>query len=296
MNKHSKQKDAPRMTSVSSGQSDLRGLSENEQEGLRKLRAAGGAARRPGAFGLNDQSRELSEAAGRISDLEKENRVLSRRNEELDRDLRAARGELDTAKQNNNTLRARNEDLTRQLDGRRDSSSENRELQKALDAARNAVKDLEDEAERQRSAASALEERIAALMAELEGSRSDLAALRETSAGISTERDSLKTELDSLRASMSSKDRAAVSRPRADTLRSDMFEDGNYDVRLGSDMTYITIRRDEAGKASCWNREIRLPRLEAYVGFRGEATWDAEVSEGIIRVDLKRALADIRTD
>lgn len=265
-------------------------LSASEREGyLKSIGAAPQGRVGGGIFNTDDRGRELSDAAGKIEDLENRNEDLKTENGRLSRELKGTKTDLETAKRELDTANSRISELSADLESKRLSISGINETADNLKKENSRLKDRCAGLQKKLDEDSGLEERIGSLLADADAKDARIRSLEEELTATGSERDSLKAELNSLKASMSSpKDSAKVSRPRADTLRSDIFEDGNYDIRLAPDRSYMTIRRDDEGKASCWNREIRIPKLETYLEFEGETDWESEISDGTVRINLGR--------
>ena len=60
-----------------------------------------------------------------------------------------------------------------------------------------------------------------------------------------------------------------IIRASETTFTSSLFHDGNYDVRLARDGSYIKFKPDVEGRASCVNETIRIPLLGTYLPFNG---------------------------
>lgn len=81
-------------------------------------------------------------------------------------------------------------------------------------------------------------------------------------------------------------DMGIILRVSPTDLYSTMLEDGYYEVRLASDYSYITMKKSDSGKASCWNHTMKLPKLGIYVPFQSEQKYNATFSNGIVKILL----------
>ena len=81
-------------------------------------------------------------------------------------------------------------------------------------------------------------------------------------------------------------DMGVILRVSPTDLYSTMLEDGYYEVRLASDYSYLTMKKSDSGKASCWNHTMKLPKLGIYIPFQSEQKYNATFSNGIIKILL----------
>ena len=64
------------------------------------------------------------------------------------------------------------------------------------------------------------------------------------------------------------------------TFASNLFHDGNYDVRLAKDGSYIKFRPDVEGRAVCRDGAISIPMLPRYLPYKGTREFGAIPIDG----------------
>ncbi len=275
------------------------GLGDNEMEYYNKT-----ALLQVPFMGVTDSSLMKENA-----DLYKERDTLKNRAEKaeekcakLQKELDRVKGDLKTANTNLETNRKNNAALKKEVEDKKSTiSSKNSEIE-SLNEQLKALKTDKPDVYRQQSdqriaqlesEKEALKGEKAQLTKDLEKEREEKQALEDSVASLETrlseanaKAEKLQGELDGL----ATQDRSKVTVIRSDarTLRSQSFEDGNYDVRLAADRSYITFRRDPQGRALCWDHAIAIPKLTAYIDFDGEKSYEGEESEGFIRITLRR--------
>ncbi len=274
------------------------GLSEGEMEMLSKVASSPAPFIGTSDSGLQTQNAELIKERGELNGkLEKAEKKIK----ELQDDLNRMKGELEKANTNLETNRGDNAALKDEIENKKAVISSKNDEIKSLNDQLKALKADRPDVYREQS-----EQRIATLESEnetlkgektqlvkdLEKERNEKQALEDSVASLeqqlseATDRiGSLQGELDGLKTQDRTK--VIVTRSDARILRSQSFEDGNYDVRLAADRSYITFRRDPQGRALCWNHEIVIPKLAAYIDFDGEKRYEGEESDGIIRIPLR---------
>lgn len=283
------------------------GLSDGEMEMLKKV-----AASPLPIIGTTDSSlqKQNADLIAERDGLKEQLRKANEKCDSLQKDLDRTKDDLKTANTNLETNRGTNEALRNEVEDKKAAiSSKNAEIDRLNDELKTLKADKPD-VYRQQS-----EQRVATLESEnatLKGEKAQLTKdlekerkekkdlensvaslekeLSESNARIGT----LQGELDGLKTQDRTK--VVVTRSDARTLRSQSFEDGNYDIRLVADRSYITFRRDPQGRALCWNHEITIPKLPAYIDFDGEKSYEGEESEGFIRITLRGCVNDGRRD
>ncbi len=277
------------------------GLSEDERKQMLAMTGSGVSANTPlqPTMSVDDPGA-----------LKKRNGELVQERDKLKEDLEKAKKDLDGAKTELKDVKGKLATADRNLDTNRRTNSG---LNDELETKKNRIKELtdennslKDEVKRLQSGRpdaherynektfSELDRQIKALKeekAELEG---NVTALKEDVRKATGERDGFKAEAERFEGELNALkeeievERTAVSVTRDDerTLSSSRFEDGNYDVRLGADLSYMTFRKDPDGKALCWGKRIFLPKLKAYVPFEKKTKYAGEEIDGMIRIRL----------
>ena len=277
------------------------GLSEEERGKMLAMRGSGVSANAPpqptmsvddpGA--LKKQNESLVQERDRLKgDLDKAKKDLDGANS----DLKEVREKLKTANQNLETNRRINNELNDELEKKKnrikdltdDVNSLKEEVgrlqsgrpdahelynEKTFSELNRQIKDLKGEKSR-------LEENIATLTEDVGKATGERDGFKAEAEGLERELNDLRKEIEVERTTIS------VDRDDERTLSSSRFEDGNYDVRLGADLSYITFRKDPNGKALCWKGKISLPKLKAYVPFEKKTKYAGEEIDGMIRISL----------
>ncbi len=247
----------------------------------------------PGA--LKEQNGILTEERDKLRvDLEKAAKDLSGARSEV----RELKEKLSTAEQNLETNRARNVELKEDLESKKESI---RKLMDEKDRLGERVKSLESGrpdllAQYNEKTFAELDQQVRTLRKERNDLDGKIRTLEERNARLTDERDAFKDDAERLGGELKAlKEQIAVERETVTVTRKDevsmsssRFEDGNYDVRLGADMSYMTFRKDPDGKALCWANRIFLPKLKAYVPFEKKTKYAGEEIDGMIRIQLVR--------
>ena len=284
----------------SQGPPSIAGLSDGEMEYFNKMHGDAGPRIGASDSDLQKQNAELiSERDALKEKLGKAEKKVKELQDELDRTT----DDLNTARTNLDTNRRINEGLKEEIESKKDTIASQKsriddlnERLKALNADRpdvyrqqsdNRIKSLESEIEN-------LKGEKTQLTGDLAQARDEKRKLEDAVGSLERELDdangrngTLEDELESLRTqNESDRTRVVITRSDDRTLRSQSFEDGNYDIRLAADRTYITFRPDPEGRAHCWDHAIVIPKLGAYLDFDGEKRYEGEESNGIIRISL----------
>ncbi len=277
------------------------GLSEEERKGMLAMSGSDGVPIRPPAMTVDDPGALrkrieslVHERDGLKEDLDKTVRDLKKAEDEL----KGVKGELTTAERNLNTNRDTVAGLRDELESKKESI---RTLTAERDALADRVKTLESgrpdpHVQYSEKAFNDLTGSVEALKKEKAGLEGRIGALEARNAELTGELDASRAEaerlggeLDSLRERIEvERTSVVVVRDDENRLSSSRFEDGNYDVRLGPDLSYMTFRKDPNGKALCWRNSITLPKLKAYVPFEKRTSYEGEEAEGMIRIQLVR--------
>lgn len=288
---------------VAPGGESLPGLSEFERKTMRIVSGdaepSRSGVRVDGAEALRDQNGRLTEERDRLRrDLEKAEKEASG----LRSNLKDAKERLSVAEQNLETNRARNAELTGELESKKESirrlvdeRSQLAERVRSLESGRPDIL-----AQYNERTFAEMDSQIKSLRREKSDLDGRVAALEERNAKISAERDGFEPdaerlggELEALRREIAAeKEAVTVTRKDEMSMSSSRFEDGNYDVRLSADLSYMTFRKDPNGKALCWGKRIFLPKLKAYVPFEKKTKYAGEEVDGMIRIRLVRRLLE----
>ncbi len=284
---------------VTGGSGDpLPGLSEFEMKSM-AIVSADSKSRSRRSMSVDDPV-ALKEQNGRLTD---ERDRLRTDLEKATKDLAGARAELkevkdrlSTAEQNLETNRARNAELKEDLESKKESI---RRLMEEKGQLNERVKSLESGrpdllAQYNERTFAELDLQVKTLRKERNDLDGRVRTLEERNARLSDERDAFKEDAERLDGELKAlKETIAVEMEAVTVTRKDemsmssaRFEDGNYDVRLGADLSYMTFRKDPDGKALCWGKRIFLPKLKAYVPFEKKTKYAGEEIDGMIRIRL----------
>ncbi len=286
-------------SAVTGGSGDpLPGLSEFERKSM-SIVSADSKSRSRKSMSVDDPA-ALKEQNGRLtderdklkSDLEKASKDLAGTRAEL----KEVKEKLSTAEQNLETNRARNADLNDELESKKESI---RKLMDEKGQLSERVKSLESGrpdllAQYNERTFAELDQQVKSLRKERNDLDGKVRTLEEKNARLTEERDSFRDDAERLDGELKAlKEQIAVEMEAVTVTRKDemsmssaRFEDGNYDVRLGADLSYMTFRKDPDGKALCWGKRIFLPKLKAYVPFEKKTKYAGEEIDGMIRIRL----------
>ena len=284
---------------VTGGSGDpLPGLSEFEMKSMAIVSADSRSGSRRSMsvddpVALKEQNGRLTDERDRLrTDLEKATKDLAGARAEL----KEVKDRLSTAEQNLETNRARNAELKEELESKKESI---RRLMDEKGQLNERVKSLESGrpdllAQYNERTFAELDLQVKTLRKEKNDLDGRVRTLEERNAGLVDERDAFKDDAERLDGELKAlKETIAVEMEAVTVTRKDemsmssaRFEDGNYDVRLGADLSYMTFRKDPDGKALCWGKRIFLPKLKAYVPFEKKTKYAGEEIDGMIRIRL----------
>lgn len=286
---------------VDSGGCTFAGLSEDERNFMVKTMSKGDSSKFWEATDSDDIKAQYSKLNEDYEGLKAKYDRLDSKVKGLDSDLRKTRAELNIANQNLDTNRRKNSDLQNDLEVKKQRILE---LVNERDRYKSQLENLEsnkreayDEGVKVRiehliGEVSKLNDAKARLENDLSKANDMVESLEKEKRDIEECRARLQLEIDrrdgeSQSGSIVEGGRMIVVRTDVRTLEFRTLEDGNYDMRLSGDRTYITVRPDPNGKVHCWGGAVVIPRLGTFLDFTGRVEYDAEVSGDMIRVRLQ---------
>lgn len=277
---------------------ELAGLSDREKAGF--LVNTG----RPGGF-VAEKDESVSQKAHEdaVNELKEKIRKLEEQLESVRNDKKNVVDERDQARRSFENANNRANELQESLDAKNDECrrlrEENQKLGDKIDGYRSERSDMTDAALREKNDEI---DRLGKKLTRAENDRDRLSSenqdLSDRVSNLEKENSRLQHEKEELGNAMAKASGTmneaivvegevcgTIARRTPDSFSSDLFRDGNYDVRISRDGSYIRFTPDVEGKATCIDGSIRLPAMADMMRFEEPVEYDAiKVGETEIRI------------